>query len=250
LLIQPLPVVGAPPNEESVAEELKSLEDPSILRRRVSVDTEWNSFKDSSDDVEFTIARLWAWQLSPNQDWAVRINVPLKIHRAGSNTSDSDREGLGDIKAAVGTAFRFSKTLRAAGGLEMRFPTASDDLGSNVWRPMLFAVVGWDAAPRVTLSTSAEYNKSIKEENGARREHFLELFFPATFLLEHRWAVTPRYEMKIDFADNDKLTHSGKLSITKELKDRPLAFTLSIKKTFDGAEKRVQMNFVATHFLR
>ena len=250
MLILPLSVGGAQPNEEAVVEELKSLEDPSILRRRVWADTEWNSFKDSSDDLEFTIGGLWAWRVSPSQDWAVRINAPVKIHRAGSDTGDSDREGLGDIKAAVGTAVRFSKTLRAGGGLEMRFPTEGENLGSNVWRPMLFGVVGWDAAPGVTLSPSAEYNKSIKEENGAVPQHFLELFFPATFLLERRWAVTPRYEVKIDFANNDKLTHSGKLSVTKELENRPLAFTFSIKKTFDGGENRVQVNFVATQFFR
>ena len=249
MLLLPLPDDKVQANEQAVAEELKSLEDPSILRHRVWVDAEWNTFKDSSDDLEFTMGGLWAWRRSTNQDWGVRVTAPVRVHRAGNDPGDVNREGLGDIKIAVGTALRFSPTLRTGGGLEMRFPTAGDNLGSNVWQPMLFGVVAWDATSRVTVSTSAEYNKSIKEENGAAPQHFLELFFPATFLREGRWAVTPRYELKIDFANNDKLTHSGKLSVTKEL-DQPLAFTFSIKKTFDGGEKKFQVNLVATHFFR
>ena len=250
LLIPPPPVGEAKAAEQIVIDELKSLEDPSIIRRRFWIDTEWSTFKNSSDDYEFTFGGLWGWRVSPDQDWGMRLKVPVKMHRAGSDPGDADREGLGDIKIGAGTAVRFSPTLRAGGGLEMRFPTADDNLGSNVWRPMLFGTVSWDATPGITLSPSAEYNKSVKEENGAAPQHFLELFFPVTFLPARRWAVTPRYEMKMDFANNDKVTHSGKLSISKELEDRPLAFTLSIKKTFDGGEKRFQVNFVATRFFR
>ena len=32
--------------------------------------------------------------------------------------------------------------------------------------------------------------------------------------------------------------------------DEPLAFTLSIKKAFDGGEKKFQINFVATHYFQ
>jgi hypothetical protein len=250
LLVLPLPAGGARADKQVVAEELKSLEDPSILRSRFWVDTEWNAFKDSSDDFEFTIGRFWAWRSSSNQDWGLRLKVPVKFHRAGSDPADEDRQGLGDIKVGVGTAVRFSNSLRAGGGLEMRFPTAGDDLGSNVWRPMLVGVVAYDVTPVVTLSPSAEYNKSIKEKNGEAPQRFLELFFPATFLLGRHWALTPRYELKIDFANNDKVTHSGKLSVNKKLEDQPLALTLSIKETFDGGEKKFQLNFVATHFFR
>jgi hypothetical protein len=250
LLVLSPRVGAAQADEQAVAAALKSIEDPTVLLRRTWVDTEWSTFKDSSDDIELTLGSLWAWRLSPDKDWGVRVKVPVKFHRAGSGPGDENEEGLGDLKVGVGAAVRFSPTLRGGGGLEMRFPTAQDDLGSNVWRPMLFGTVSWDATPGLTLSPSAEYNKSIKEENGAAPQHYLELFFPATFLLEGRWAVTPRYELKIDFANNDKLTRSGKLSVTKGLADQPLAFTLSIKKTFDDSDKKFQVNLVATRFFR
>jgi hypothetical protein len=229
---------------------LRAIEDPSILKRRVWVDTEWSDFKDSSNELDFTFGGLWAWRVSENQDWAVRIKVPVNFHMAGNTFGDSNEQGLGDIKLAAGTAFRLSETWRAGAGLEMRFPTASDNLGANAWRTQLFGVIGWDVTPAVTLSPSAEYNKSIKELRGSAPQEFLEMFFPVTFLLPDRWSVTPRYEFKADFANGDRVTHSGKLSATKLLEDRPLAFTMSIKKTFDGGEKRFQINFVVTHYFR
>jgi len=237
-------------DDHEVADQLRALEDPSILKRRVWFDTEWSSFKDSSDDVDLTFGGLWAWRLSPNQDWAVRLKVPVRFHMAGNAAGDLNEQGLGDIKLAAGTAFRLSETFRTAGGLEMRFPTASDNLGSNAWRPQLFGIAAWDVTPKVTFSPSAEYNKSIKELRGSAPQEFIEVFFPVTFLLPDRWSVTPRYEVKVDFANGDRATHSGKLSASKMLEDRPLAFTMSIKKTFDGGEKKFQINFVVTHYFR
>ena len=243
-------IAGAATDDRQIADELKSLEDPSLFKRRVWLDTEWSSFKNSSDDVSVTFGGLWAWPVSANQDWGVRIKVPLEFHRAGIAVGDSNEQGLGDLKVAAGTAFRLSDSLRTAAGLEMRFPTASDNLGANAWRPQLFGVVAWDVQPGVTFSPSAEYNKSIKELRGSAPQEFLELFFPVTFLLQRYWAVSPRYELKMDFANDNRLTHSGKLSVTKRLETQPLAFTLSIKKAFDGGEKKVQVNFVATHYFQ
>jgi len=253
LLAMPLAsaaIAGATADGQEIADELKALEDPSIFKRRVWLDTEWSSFKNSSDDVVLTFGGLWSWRASANQDRAVRIKVPVEFHRAGTAPGDSNEQGLGDVKLAAGTGFRLSDSLRTAAGLEMRFPTANDNLGANAWRPQLFGVVAWDVQPGVTFSPSAEYNKSIKELRGTAPQEFLELFFPVTFVLQRYWAVSPRYELKADFANDNRLTHTGKLSVTKRLEDQPLAFTLSIKKSFDGGEKKFQINFVATHYFQ
>jgi hypothetical protein len=244
------PVAAGSADEREVADELKAIEDPSILKRRAWVDTEWSNFKDSSNELDFTFGALWCWRISDNQDWGLRLKVPVNFHVAGNTVGDSSEQGLGDIKLAAGTAFRPAESWRTALGLEMRFPTASDHLGANAWRPQLFGVVAWDVTPTVTFSPSAEYNKSIKELRGAAPQEFLEMFFPVTVLLPGRWSVTPRYEAKIDFANDNRVTHSGKFSATKLLEDQPLALTVSLKKTFDGGEKRFQLNFVVTRYFR
>ena len=46
------------------------------------------------------------------------------------------------------------------------------------------------------------------------------------------------------------MTHSAKLSVSRQLERVPLGLTLSIKKTFDGGDKRFQLNFVMTHYIR
>ena len=248
LLLASAAVAGT--DDHVIADELKAVEDPSIMKRRVWVDTEWSSFRDSSNELDFTFGALWAWRSSASRDWGLRIKVPMNSHMAGDTVGDTNEVGLGDIKVAAGTAFRFSKTFRAAVGLEMRFPTAQDDLGSNAWRPQLFGTVAWDATRAITFSPSVEYNKSIKELRGSAPQEFMEVFLPVTFLLPQRWSVAPRYEYKVDFANNDLVTRSAKLTVTKALEDRPLGFSLSYKQNIDQTSKKFQVNFLTTYYFR
>ena len=237
-------------DETRTTAELKAIEDPTILKRRAWLDTEWNRFKDSSHDFSLTGGRFWAWRVSDRQDWALRLKVPFEFHVAGDTPGESNEQGLGDLKLAAGTAWRLSESQRVAVGLEMRFPSATNNMGANVWRPMLFGTMAWDLSPYMTFSPSAEYNKSIKELRGAAPQDFIELFFPVIFMLPDRWSVTPRYEAKVDFANNDHLTHSAKITATRLLEQLPLALSLSIKKSFGGGEKQFQVNFVTTYYFR
>ena len=242
------PAVGGS-DPRALVEQLKSEEDPTILAPRFWVDTEWNSFRDSSSDFDLTLGRLWAWRLSPTQDWALRLKLPLRTHRAGTAPGDADRQGIGDFKLAVGTAVRIDDARRFGGGIEMRFPTATDPaLGANVWRPMVFGVFAWDITPVVTFSPSVEYNKSIAEKNGAAPQHYAEFFFPLTFVVG-RWALTPRYEFKVDFANGDEVTRSAKFLASTRLEHSPLGFAFSVKVPIDKVAKKVQLNFVTTWYL-
>jgi hypothetical protein len=234
--------------EQTITEELKAQVDPTIVKRSIWSDTEWNKYKDGTNDIDETLGVLWAWRVSDRQDWALRLKVPLKFHIAGDAAGDSDKQGLGDIKLATGTVFRLSESWRTAVGVEMRFPSATNELGNNVWMAQLFGAVAWDVTPRLTLSPSFEYNKSVDEVHGAVPQHFLEMFFPATFVLLRHWSVTARYEAKVDFQNDDHWTQSGKFVIVKQLERLPLGFSLSIKKPFDGGKKEFQINFVTTYF--
>ncbi len=242
---------AAPDEQQAIAEELKSQEDPTILKRRVWSDTEWNSYEGGSQDIEETLGTLWAWRVSDHQDWAVRLKVPFEFHVAGDDPADSDQQGLGDIKLGTGTAFRLGETWRTALGLEMRFPSATDDdLGDNVWQPQLLGTVAWDVTRQLTLSPSVEYNQSIAEEDGVNPQQFMEIYFPATYLLPQHWSVSARYEAKVDFENNDHWTHSAKFVLAKQLVRLPLGFSLSFKKPFDGGDKEFQLNFVTTYYFR
>jgi hypothetical protein len=237
-------------DHQTIIEQLKALEDPTILKRRIWLDTEWSKYRNNRHDIEETLGGLWAWGISDNQDWGVRLKLPYKFHIAGNAAGDSNEQGLSDIKLATGTAFRLSESWRTAVGVEMRFPSAHDDLGSNAWRPQLFGAVAWDATKKLTLSPSFEYNKSIAEVHGTAPQNFLEMFFPVTYVLPRYWAVTARYEAKVDFENDNSWKHSAKFALSKQLEQQPLSFSLSIKRTFDGGDKEFQVNFVAAYYFR
>jgi hypothetical protein len=238
-------------DEQKFKSNLKALVDPTILAPRIWLESEWNRFKDDSNTLEETLGGLWAWRLSVDQEWGVRLKVPFIMHFAGGNVRDSDEQALGDIKLATGTAFRLSDMWRAGGGIELRVPSGTDEtLSDNTWRLQEFGGVAWDATPWLTLSPTFEHNHSFAEQSGAKPQHFLELFFPATFLLPNEWAVTLEYETKFDFENDNARAHSAKLQVSKHLDELPLAFALSIKKPLENdSEKDFQINFVSTYYL-
>jgi hypothetical protein len=231
-------------------ERLKSETDPTILTRRVWLETEWNSYRDGSDNVEETLGGLWAWRLTDNADWAVRLKLPYEWHVAGHDPGDSNDNGFGDIKVATGGAQRFSETLSAGGGLELRLPTAEDDLGDDVWKLQEFGTLAWNATRWLLFTPTFEYNQVVAEKRDADPWHILELFAPATFILPHKWSVTARYEARIDFEHDNYVAQSGKLYLSKAFQKVPISLTASIKKPFNTGYKDYQVNFVVTYFFQ
>lgn len=239
--------IGQTAEQKTVSEELKALQDPTILVRRIWLDSEWDKFKDGSADLQQTLGGIWAWRMSDKQDWGIRLKVPFSRHFAPDDAADGfDRQGIGDAEFATGTAVRLSDTWRAAGGVQLHAPSGSS-ISSNTWRLQEFGAVAWDATPWLTFSPSFEHNHSVAEERGAAREHYLELYFPATLLMQDHWAVTAAYEPKIDFENNSAWTHSIRLQLAKRLDELPLGFSFSIKKPLSG-DKQFQTNLVMTYY--
>ena len=237
-------------SDQVPAADLKEQNDPTILTRRVWLESEWNKFTDGTSTVEETAGTLWAWRVSENQDWAVRLKLPVKFRVGSDDPNVSDIGGFGDIKIAAGTAWRLSKRTRIGGGLDLEMPTGRHELSDNAWRIQEFGAFAWDITPWLTFSPSMEYNQSFSEEPNAAQLHFLETFIPLTFILPHKWAVSVGYENKTDFENDNYVTNRAKIGIGKELESTPLSFYLQAKRDFDSGEKEFQVNFVVTYFFR
>jgi hypothetical protein len=239
--------IGQTAEEKTVSEELKALQDPTILIPRIWLDSEWDKFKDGSSDLQHTFGGVWAWRMSEKEDWGIRLKVPYKMHFAADDAADGfDKQGIGDAELAMGTAFRISDTWRAGAGMQLHVPSGTS-ISTDTWRLQEFGAIAWDPTPWLTFSPSLEHNHSVAEERGTPQEHYLELFFPATLLMESQWAVTAAYEPKIDFKNNSVWTHSIRLQLAKRLEELPLGFSLAIKKFFNG-DKRFQLNLVLTYY--
>lgn len=232
------------------ADTLKSLTDPTVMARRVWWDTEWNKYADGRHLVEEGMNGLWAWRMSENQDWGVRLKVPYKWQVAGDSPGYADDQGFGDVEFAAGTAGWLSESWRLGGGVMFHTPTAEAGFGDNLWRIQEFVSLAWDATPWLTLSPSAEYNQSFQEEPGIASQHYVEAYFPVTFLLPHRWSVSPRYELKVDFNDNNYVTHTAKFLVARQITNPPLGLAASVKRSFDSGEKDFTINFIVTYYFQ
>src|SRR4029450_1118194 len=237
-------------SDQVPAADLKELNDPTVFIRRIWLETEWNKFTDGTSTVEATPRPLGAWRVSENQDWAVRLKLPVKFRVGSDDPNVSDIGGFGDIKIAAGTAWRLSKRTRIGGGLDLEMPTGRHELSDNAWRIQEFGAFAWDITPWLTFSPSMEYNQSFSEEPSAAQLHFLETFIPLTFILPHKWALSVGYENKTDFENDNYVTNRAKIGIGKELESTPLSFYLQAKQDFDSGEKEFQVNFIVTYFFR
>ncbi|HJZ66513.1 MAG TPA: hypothetical protein VKF81_00085 [Blastocatellia bacterium] len=246
---------SAEPNDNAAtealsADDLKELSDPTILTRRVWLETEWNKFTNGTSTVEETLAALWAWRVTDSMDWAVRLRFPVKFRAGSDDPGLPDVAGLGDIKPAIGATYRINKAWRVGGGLELSMPSGRHEVSDNVWRVQEFGAMAWDLTPWLTISPSFEYNESAAEEGSTRPLHFIEVFYPATFVLPRKWAITAQYELKADFENDNYITHSAKLLVAKELENVPLSLGLSLRRSFDSGENEFRFNFIVSYYFR
>ena len=233
----------------AATDQLKALNDQTIIQSSVWLDTEWDQFKHGAEEATWTLGGLWGWRVSDRQDGAVRLKVPLIYDRSDESSGRADMGGLGDVEVAAGTAFRLSKTWRTGGGIELHADTASNPaLGDSVWRLHSSWSVAHDVTNWLTLTPTAEYSHSVAEEHDVASQRYLELSLPITFILPYDWSIATRYKAKIDFENGDRWTHTVDLGVAKRLPSIPVVLSATLEKTFDGSGKKFQVNFTMTYY--
>ena len=233
----------------AATDQLKALNDQTIIQSSVWLDTEWDQFKHGAEEATWTVGGLWGWRVSDRQDGAVRLKVPFVYDRSDKSSGHSNIGGLGDVEVATGTAFRLSKTWRTGGGIELHADTASNPaLGDSVWRLHSSWSVAHDVTNWLTLIPTAEYSHSVAEEHNVASQRYLESSLPITFILPCDWSIATRYKAKIDFENGDRWTHTVDLGVAKRLPSIPVVLSATLEKTFDGSDKKFQVNFTMTYY--
>ena len=241
-----LPSVDSAP---AATDQLKALNDQTIIQSSVWLDTEWDQFKHGAEEATWTLGGLWGWRVSDRQDGAVRLKVPFVYDRSDEASGHADIGGLGDVEVATGAAFRLSKTWRTGGGIELHADTASNPaLGDSVWRLHSSWSVAHDVTNWLTLTPTAEYSHSIAEEHDVLPQRYLELSLPVTFILPYDWSIATRYKAKTDFENGDRWIHTVDLGVAKRLPSIPVVLSATLEKTFDGSDKKFQVNFTMTYY--
>ena len=233
----------------TAADQLKALNDQTIIQPSVWLDTEWDQYKHGAEEATWTLGGLWGSRISDRQDWAVRLKVPFVYDRSDKASGHADTGGLGDIEVATGTAFRLSNSWRTGGGIELHADTASNPaLGDSVWRLHSSWSVARDVTNWLTFTPTAEYSHSIAQEHNVSPQRYLELSLPATIILPYDWSIGMRYKAKIDFEDGDRWTHTVDVGVAKRLSGIPLVLSATLEKTFDGGNKKFQANLTMTYY--
>ena len=245
-----LSAVELPSDSSAIAaEQLKQLNDQTIIGTRVLLDSEWDQFKHGAQKGTWTLAGLWGWPVSDYQDWAVRFKLPLVYHRSDELSGHADVGGLGDIEIGTGTAFRLNDTWRTGGGIELHADTASKlALGENAWRLKPGWGIAHDVTDWLTLNFNVEYSHSIAEEDNVAPQRFLELSLPATVILPRDWSIGAKYKATIDFENGDRWTHTVNAGIAKRLFNIPVILSATLEKPLNAGAKNFQANFTIVYY--
>jgi len=242
-------VEPSPETTATAAEQLKQLNDQTIIQSRILLDTEWDQFKHGAEKARWTLGGLWGWRVSDRQDWAVRLKVPFVYDRSHEASGHADIGGLGDIEVAAGTAFRLGDRWRTGGGIELHTDTASNPaLGDSVWRLHSGWSIARDVTDWFTLAPTAEYSHSITEEHNVAPQRYLELSLPAIFILPYDWSIDAKYKANINFENGERWTHTVNAGVAKRLSNVPVVLSATLEKQLDGGNKKLQANFTIVYF--
>jgi hypothetical protein len=240
-----------PTIDSTSADQLKQLNDQTIIGNRVSLGFDWGEYKHGAEKATWTLAGLWGWRVSDAEDWGVRFRLPFAYQRNDEASGHAEVGGVGDFEIGTGPAFRLSDTWRTAGGIELHGDTASDRaLAENVWRLKSGWGVSHDVTKWLTLTFNADYNHSIVENEDVRPNKYLELSLPSTLILPGKWSIGTRYKATIDFQNGDRWSHTVSAGVAKRLSKVPVVISASLEKPLSSGAKKFQVSLSIVYYFQ
>ncbi len=235
----------------TTADQLKQLNDQTIIGTHVSLDSEWDHFEDGAEKATWTLGGLWGWPASDSQDWGIRFKLPFSYHRTDQALDDDAIGGVGDAEIGTGTAFRLNDAWRTGGGIELHTDTASDrGLAEKVWRLKVGWGVAHDFTKWLSASFNANYNHSIAERDDVTPHRYLELSLPATLIFPQAWSISAKYKTSVDFQNSDRWSHMITAGVAKRLSKVPIVLNATLGKPFSGGAKEFQATFSIVYYFQ
>ncbi len=237
------------PTDPVAADQLKQLNDQTIIGNRVSLGSDWSQYRDGAEKATWTLAGLWGWPISDWQDWGVRFKLPFVYQRSDEASDHAEVGGVGDFEIGTGPAFRLNDTWRTGGGIELHGDTASDRaLAESVWRLKTGWGVSHDITDWLTLTFNADYSHSIVEKHDVQPQSYFELALPATLILPNDWSISARYKATVDFENGDRWSHTVNAGVAKRLSKVPIVLSASLEKPLAGSGKEFQVSITVVYY--
>jgi hypothetical protein len=237
-----------PSTHPAAAEQLKQLNDQTIIGTHVSLDSGWDQFEHGSEKVTWTITGLYGWHVTDRQDWGIRFKLPVIYHRSDHASDHDEASGPGDIEIGTGIAFRLNNRWRTGGGIELHADTASESaFAESVWRLKSGWGIAYDVTHWLSMNLNVDYNHSIAEDD-VRPHRYFEMSLPATFILPQAWSVSAKCKATVDFENGNRWTQTLTAGVAKRLSNVPIVLSATLGKPLNGGAKEFQAGFTIVYF--
>jgi hypothetical protein len=98
------------------------------------------------------------------------------------------------------------------------------------------------------VSASADYNRSIAEQDNVRPHSYLEMSLPVTLILPQDWSMSAKYRALVDFNNGDRWAHTVTAGIAKRLSKVPLVLSATLQKPLSAGAKRFQVGVTIVYY--
>lgn len=166
--------------------------DPTLIGRRMLWELSYEDDRDSGTTKLRNEARYSAL-VAPNLAAGGQIEWPLMAESGGGTAVG----GAGDFSARAGVVGRMAEGLRAGGGLNVKFPTATSPALSEPWELRPIAAVSWDARKGFNAGLHAEWNVS-PADTGPFGVNNIKFTLPLGLELTSRWSLAASYKAEIE----------------------------------------------------
>lgn len=163
--------------------------DPTLISRRLLTQFEHEDREAGASSSEWSWNARGAFLLQENLAFGLQLDAPWRwVDRAAESAS-----GFGDLEARAGVVGRFSERTRWGLLMNMKLPTASDDLlGDDLVELRPIAALRWEATTWLELGAGVEYSFTPRDE-GADRVSALELKVPVVMKLAEALSGSASY---------------------------------------------------------
>lgn len=187
--------------------------DSTLIGRRIHSEFSYEDEEDGHSTGKLATSARFAFSPWKRVALGAQVELPVEWSETGSGYAS----GLGDFEFRAGFVVRLSPVLRWGGGLNLKFPTATNSaLGEDSLELKPITAVSWNALSWLNLGVTGSYSVT-PSESGPDGVDKLEIKLPVAFRISDVWSGALTYKQTWDFNEDDEATYKAEIGVTRLL---------------------------------